>query len=165
MLQQDIFGQKFYNSDAVLSTDRVYRYLLERQWGDGGKTIGFICLNPSTADEAIDDPTVRRCIGFAKKWGGSRLLMGNLFAYRATNPKALLGCLDPVGPDNETWLSHIAEQADILIAAWGSHGKLSNRSEFVLKRFAGQFSALRLTSKGDPGHPLYLPGHLDPFPL
>lgn len=163
MLQRDIFDEKSYNSSAILSEDRIYRYLLERQWGSNGKTVGFICLNPSTADESADDPTVRRCIGFAKKWGGTRLLIGNLFAYRATNPKALLACADPIGPDNESWLNHIAENSDILIAAWGAHGRLSNRSEYVLKRFAGKFSALRLTSKGDPGHPLYLPGHLDPF--
>jgi hypothetical protein len=165
MNQKEMFQDFSKISSAVLSADRQYRYLLERQWCEEGKTVAFICLNPSTADENVDDPTVRRCVNFAKSWGGNRLLIGNIFAYRSTDPRFLQECLDPIGPDNENWLQHIAEQSDILIAAWGMNGKLLNRGRTVLERFPGKFSALRLTSDGNPGHPLYLPNGLSPFAL
>lgn len=150
---------------AVVSSDERYRYLLRREWGKGGKTVGFICLNPSTADATNDDPTVRRCINFAKAWGGTQLVIGNLFAYRSTDPSVLGATKDPIGEENDAWLERIADRSDILVAAWGAHGRLYGRDQSVRERFAGQLTALRLTNTGAPGHPLYLPGNLVPFPF
>lgn len=152
-------------STAVISDDRRYRYLLSRQWASTGKVISFICLNPSTADENIDDPTVRRCVNFAKQWGGKRLIIGNLFAFRATDPCALRTIDDPIGPDNEYWLEQIARESDFVIAAWGAHGRFRQRSQEFTKKFSGTLNALRLTKAGDPCHPLYLPSNLTPFIL
>lgn len=152
-------------SDAIISDDEKYRYMLSRRWSLGGKTVAFICLNPSTADGNLDDPTVRRCVGFAKKWGGSRLLIGNLFAYRSTDPSTLKIVADPKGHMNDEWLERIAAQSDIVIAAWGGHGDLHGRDAEVREQFNGRLHALRLTKHGSPAHPLYLPAHLEPFPL
>ncbi len=85
--------------NAHLSICRRYRYALLRRWGEG-KNAMFIGLNPSTADETADDPTIRRCVSFAKAWGFGGLCMANLFAYRATNPADMLMQADPIGPDN-----------------------------------------------------------------
>lgn len=152
-------------SSAILSEDRKYRYLLSRQWADKGHTVGFICLNPSTADAETDDATVRKCIRFAKSWGGHRLLIGNLFAYRSTDPKGLKETDDPVGPENDAWLARIHKEADVLIAAWGVHGILNGRDQKVLGLFDSPLRALRLTKSGAPSHPLYLPETLEPFPF
>lgn len=160
---QNNFEFEEEHPSAVLSQDRQYRYLLSRAWSGGGKTVGFICLNPSTADAENDDPTVRRCIRFAKDWGGSRLIIGNLFAYRATDPSALRRVPEPIGEENNIWLDRIADECDILIAAWGTHGKLYSRDQEIKERFAGKLKALRLTACGSPGHPLYLPGDSVPF--
>jgi hypothetical protein len=150
---------------AVLSDDKKYRYLLRRAWGSGGKKVAFICLNPSTADALSDDQTVRKCIGFAKSWGGTELLIGNLFAYRSTDPSVLRTVDDPIGEHNDAWLEKIAMEADILVAGWGLHGSLHSRDLVVKERFAGKINALRLTNSGMPSHPLYLPGSSTPFPL
>ncbi len=141
---------------AVLSLDRQYRYFLGRRWNPEGKTIAFIGLNPSTADETLDDPTIRRCIGFAKSWGGGTLLMVNLFAFRSTSPSALRTASDPIGPDNEHWLERVVDNADIVVAAWGNHGELMQRGEQVRRRFAGRLHALDVTKSGMPKHPLYI---------
>ncbi len=88
---------------AVFSPSRKYRYVLRREWGDTERKMAvFIGLNPSTADETTDDPTIRRCMGYARDWGCSGLYMLNLFAVRATDPKDMLADLNPVGADNES---------------------------------------------------------------
>lgn len=142
---------------AVISEDENYRYFLSRIWGKGGKTIAFIGLNPSTADAVNDDPTIRRCVGFAKAWGGTSLLMVNLFAFRATYPSDLVKSPDPVGPENDYWLERCIACADLAIAAWGNDGDLLGRAQTVSSRFHGSLHALAITKKGMPGHPLYLP--------
>ena len=149
-------------SDAVISSDGLYRYLLSREWSQNGITVGFICLNPSTADAHVDDQTVRKCVRFAKKWGGKKLLIGNLFAFRSTDPAALKKCQDPIGPDNDHWLDHIASEADILIAAWGNHGILRGRDVIVREKYRGKLNMLRVSKNGHPSHPLYLPESLLP---
>ena len=149
---------------AHLSQDRIYRYMLSRVWNKEAKKIGFICLNPSTADEEVDDPTVRRCISFAKSWGGGSLVIGNLFAYRSSSPQILKMVSDPIGPENDWWLNKIAGEVDILVAAWGST-KANGRDREIRERFRGRLMALNLTKAGSPGHPLYLPKNLKPFML
>src|SRR5436309_3459089 len=130
---------------AVISPDGLYRYILTRRWSAEGKTVVFIGLNPSTADDVRDDPTIRRCIGFAKSWGGSTLIMVNLFALRSTDPLALLRASDPVGPQNDSWLRSAVHAADVSIAAWGVHGTLLGRADAVSTAYAGRLHALGLT--------------------
>jgi hypothetical protein len=149
---------------AVLSPDSRYRYFLARRWDARGKVIAFIGLNPSTADEWTDDPTIRRCIQFAKDLGGGALWMVNLFALRSTKPFALAHASDPIGPDNERWLHAVVAEADLSIAAWGNGGMLSGRAAVVSARFAGKLYALSVTRRGMPGHPLYIPAERRPQP-
>jgi hypothetical protein len=121
----------------------------------------FVGLNPSTADAHVDDPTIRRCIGFAEAWGYGRLLVGNLFAFRATRPSALLKARDPIGPENDRYLASMADEADIIVAAWGAHGSFIGRDATV-RAMLPKLHVLRLTKRGQPGHPLYLPSALRP---
>jgi hypothetical protein len=121
----------------------------------------FVCLNPSTADEREDDPTLRRCVGFAQAWGFPALCMTNLFAYRATEPAQMRAQADPVGERNDWYLRTTAATADIVIAAWGVHGAHVGRADAV-RAMLPKLHYLRLTKSGHPGHPLYLPKTLRP---
>jgi len=122
----------------------------------------FIGLNPSIADATIDDPTIRRCIGFAKAWGYSGLMMTNLFAWRATEPRNMLAAENPVGPDNDRILSVAHDKAALTVAAWGVHGSHLDRNTAV-RALLSRLHYLRLTKDGHPGHPLYLPSRLQPI--
>src|SRR5581483_1096528 len=149
---------------AVFSADRAYRYRLSRAWGDGAR-VCFVLLNPSTADETQDDPTIRRCIGYAKDWGFGGLEIVNLFALRSTDPRALYRHLEPEGrPENDEHILQAAHDSELVIVAWGSHGSLNHRSSVVapaLKRVAPTF-CLSVLKDGAPGHPLYLPRSAKP---
>lgn len=152
---------------ASFSPCRRYRYELWRTWGDmlnpdAGYAM-FIGLNPSTADETEDDPTIRRCIAFAKAWGYSGLCMTNLFAFRATDPADMILCHEPVGPSNDDHLIRCASTAGVVVAAWGTNGTHQARDERV-KAMLPSLHYLRLTRHGHPGHPLYLPQDLRPLP-
>lgn len=151
--------------DAVFSPCRRYRYTLSRSWDETKPKILFIGLNPSTADEENDDPTLIRCINFAKNWGNGYyggIYMGNLFAYRATQPKDLLARKKVKGKDNDHWLLKLANTAEITIAAWGNYGGYQNRSEAVKQRIQ-PLHYLRLNKSGEPAHPLYLSAKLTPI--
>jgi hypothetical protein len=152
---------------ALFSPCRQYRYTLWREWNRTSRSdqryAMFIGLNPSTADEVRDDPTVRRCIGFAKSWGFDALCMTNLFAYRSTDPNGMLSQADPVGPFNDEHLVAIAGGAQIVIAAWGLLGKHMGR-DLRVKSILPALHYLKLTKAGHPGHPLYLRGDLRPLP-
>ena len=150
---------------AVISDDGVYRYFLARRWQDRGKCVAFIGLNPSIADATQDDPTIRRCVGFAKAWGGSTLMMVNLFGLRSTSPLALRSAADPIGPANDSWLDKVVAHADLVVAAWGNHGGLLNRSDEVRLRFRGRLQALDVTKSGMPKHPLYVAANRTLMPL
>ena len=145
---------------AMLSEDRVYRYWLRRHVADraGGASVNFIMLNPSSADETNDDPTIRRCIGFARAWGYDRLDVTNLFAYRATKPVHLYAAPDPVGPGNDGHLLRVAQDAAVVVAAWGVLGGLRGRAGAVSSLLAGiPVWCLGTTKAGAPRHPLYAP--------
>ncbi len=150
---------------ATLSPCRRYRYTLWRNWGDllaSGKGYAmFIGLNPSTADETEDDPTIRRCITFAKTWGYDGLCMANLFAFRATDPSVMLAEPDPIGQDNDSHLLVMAGNAGVVVAAWGTSGVHMGRADAV-RKLVPHLHYLRLTKDGHPGHTLYLPGDLAP---
>lgn len=145
-------------SSAILSDCKSYRYRLERRWDMERPRVAFVMLNPSTADANLDDPTIRRCIGFAKAWGFGGLIVGNLFALRSTDPKALYSHSEPIGPDNDRHLLTIADDVDQIICAWGTNGALHGRGKAVVRMLRGRnMLALKVTSDGSPGHPLYLP--------
>ena len=142
------------NKNATFSDCRKYRYALSRTWNGKKKTILFIGLNPSTADEKIDDPTIRRCINYAQNWGYGSLLMVNLFAYRATMPSELKNVKNPIGNDNDLHIIELSKKADIAVAAWGNEGNLLNRDKEV-KKILPNLMCLKINKSGQPSHPLY----------
>ncbi len=151
----------FKQSHAEFSPDRIYRYALYRIWDESRPKVMFIGLNPSTADESIDDPTIRRCKRFAADWGYGGLIMVNLFALRATNPKVMMAHESPIGPENHLWLKKLAGKANRIIAAWGNHGGYMNQDLKVLSLLP-HVMCLGITKKGKPKHPLYLPSYTKP---
>ena len=152
---------------AILDITQTYRYLLWRQLTEGHRRhVAWIMLNPSTADASLDDATIRRCISFSRSWGFDRLSVANLFALRSTNPDALREHEDPVGPDNDKYLVELARGADLIICAWGNHGRLDDRADQVRELLKGlPLHCLRVSKHGQPVHPLYLPAALRPVPF
>jgi hypothetical protein len=168
---------KYLLSGAHLSECEKYRYMLFREW-NVARTVGmgraarmrklklvtFIGLNPSTADARKDDATIRRCVGFAHAWGYDGMIMLNLFAYRATDPRKLLEVTDPVGLKNDDWLKEYSRRADLVILAWGSFPLAQERAHTVtmrLHRWVDLYT-LRTTASGAPAHPLRLPKTITP---
>lgn len=149
-------------SGAIISRCKKYRYALWRTWDSELPRVLFLCLNPSTADAHVDDPTLIRCMNFARLWGYGGMQTGNLFAYRSTDPKMLLQEKDPVGRYNDRWLEYLAKHADLIVAAWGNDGALMGRSERVKRNFP-ELHCLKLNQSGEPAHPLYLPKTLQPY--
>lgn len=155
---------------AVLSPCGAYRYALTRTWDESLPDVVWVMLNPSTADATRDDPTVRRCVAFARAWGRGGVLVVNLFAWRATSPDVLVEAhrrsVDVVGPDNDSHLLDAARGRDLVVAAWGARGALAGRAARVRELLrGGPLALLRRTKSGEPEHPLYLPGALTPQPL
>jgi len=150
--------------ETIFSPCRVYRYTLWREWIAGNGYAMFIGLNPSTADETKDDPTIRRCIASAKVWGYAGLCMTNLFAYRATKPADMRTAQEPIGPENDSYLLSVAKSAGVIVAAWGTNGTYQKRDQ-VVKSMLPELRCLRLTKAGHPEHPLYLPNGLTPIPF
>lgn len=148
---------------AHFSRCRSWRYALWRRWDHERPWVLFVALNPSTADETRDDPTIRRCIGFARDWGYGGLCVANLFAWRATRPEDLKAARDPVGPRNDRWLGRLAREAELVVCGWGNHGRFMDRSRRV-RGLLGRTHALRVNDSGEPAHPLYLPKTLRPRP-
>ncbi len=152
---------------AIFDASGKYRYYLMREWAHGEGTCLFIMLNPSTADAEKDDPTIRKCIGFAKEWGFQKLEVVNLFAYRATDPKELATVRDPVGLGNDSYLVSCSRNAQMVICAWGTKGAILGRDMIVASALMDRHIDLhfiRQTKAGHPGHPLYLPYGLKPQP-
>ena len=150
---------------ATISDGGEYRYKLSRIWHPPTPPALFVMLNPSTADANQDDPTIRRCIDFAKSWGYGGLLVGNLFAFRATDPKEMRLAPDPVGPSNDAALAELHQQAGITIAAWGVNGVHLGRAAQVLGGLPGTVHCLGETKDGHPRHPLYLRKDAMPYVL
>lgn len=146
---------------AIISKDKIYRYKLSRTWDSTKPTILFIGLNPSIADENIDDPTITRCINFAKDWGYGTLLMANLFAFRSTYPKDIY---DPIGKDNDHYLLECVTQSDLIVACWGNNGTYMNR-EKVITELVPNLYCLQKNKNGTPHHPLRLPRNIHPLPF
>ena len=142
---------------AQFSPCRKWRYALWRTWEEGNGHAMFIGLNPSTADETQDDPTVRRCIGFAKRWGYGGIYMLNLFAFRSTDPKELLRVPQPQGPETNQFLRMYATSAGVIVAAWGAFELARDRGTFVESLITRPLYCLGVTKSGAPRHPLYVP--------
>lgn len=168
---------------AVLSPCNRYRYELRRQNGvfggrPKGRTVAWIMLNPSTADASEDDPTIRKVRGFSSRWGFEHVIVVNLFAWRATDPREMIEvasnyrariagrdgayarCPDPVGPDNDQYIDRAAAEAELVVCGWGANARKADRLRVgaVLERLdRSKLHTLKLTAAGDPGHPLMLP--------
>jgi hypothetical protein len=145
-------------SEAVYSDCETYRYLLTRVWGPGDRAL-FVMLNPSTATEVQNDPTVERCERRARALGFGAFRVTNIFAFRATDPKVMRASEDPVGPGNDRAILESAHWADRIVCAWGNHGLHLNRGATVEQMLRGTGRSLfhlGLTGHGQPRHPLYV---------
>lgn len=149
---------------ANISKDKIYRYTLSRTWDSTKPTVLFIGLNPSIADENIDDPTITRCINFAKDWGYGALLMANLFAFRSTYPKEIYLIDDPIGKDNDHYILECVKQSDLIIACWGNNGTYMDR-EKIIKELVPNLYCLQKNKNGTPHHPLRLPRDINTIPF
>ena len=141
-------------SAAWYSPCEAYRYGLERRWGTGGALL-FVMLNPSTATEDANDPTIARCQRRTQQLGFGAMRIANLFGYRATRPRDLARAEAPVGPENDLLLRDWAQDAAQVLAAWGVHGALMGRGQEVAAWLPGDVRHLGLTRDGHPRHPLY----------
>ncbi len=154
-------------SGATFSVCGLYRYCLWRRIGPGARLVVWIMLNPSTADALADDPTIRRCLAFSKKWGFARVEIVNLFAFRATDPRDMKAAFDPMGPDNNMSIILAASRAELVVAAWGVHGDHLGRAQTMAAGIANEgtnLHALGTTKDGHPKHPLYLRADSKPSP-
>ena len=152
-------------STAVYSGCEQYRYSLTRVWDSAAPRVMFVMLNPSTATEVQNDPTVERCERRARVLGFGGFRVTNIFAWRATDPRDMRAAADPIGPDNDATLDEGADWADRIIAAWGIHGAHQDRGLAVAARLAQGTKPLYhlgLSKAGHPKHPLYLPYQQQP---
>jgi len=149
----------FIYKNATFSSCRTYRYSLSRIWDKKKKYVLFIGLNPSTANEEADDPTILRCVNYAKDWGYGGFMMVNLFAYRSTLPVNLKKVKYPVGSENDKYIVTLSKKADITVAAWGNNGNLYSRDKQVLS-LVPKLRCLKVNKSGQPAHPLYLSKNL-----
>lgn len=144
---------------AVLSDDGVYRYELTRRWGPG-PLVCWVMLNPSTADAEVDDPTIRRCMGFTRRWGHDGIKVVNLYALRATDPKELARHPDPIGPANFIWVRAAVSESPLVVVAWGASAPVRGPgvSDVVVpaQRDNIPVRCLGRTKQGFPRHPLYV---------
>ena len=175
-VQRNFFSKKIYFQDsflklpifmqrsAVFSKCRTYRYLLSRVWDETSPRVMFVGLNPSTADENTDDPTIRRCINFAKSWGFGGMSIVNLFAFCSHDPKKLEKIKDPIGPKNDILLKKHISKHEKVVLIWGNKGDYLKRNEQVLKLIKKPL-CLKINKNGAPGHPLYLKSTLKPIPF
>ncbi len=158
----------YRETEARFSIDRRYRDALWRVWGHDENPCNFLLLNPSSADEATNDPTSERCERRARRWGFGGLLVTNLFVPCATAPAGLRRVADPIGPENDAAILEAARGAGLVLGGWGHHGTYLDRAAAVRALLAGLGVTpygLALTKRGEPAHPLYLGYDRPPVPL
>ena len=148
--------------DAIISKDKKYRYVLLRKWDDSKKMVMIIGLNPSIADDVNDDPTLTRCISFAKLWGYGGIYMLNLFAFRTANPKLMQNTKEPIGLENDKYLIEYSFKCDKVVCAWGNGGTYKNRSNEIKSKLSNLYY-IALNKSGEPSHPLYIKSDLTPI--
>ena len=155
-------------SEALFSQCEHYRYRLTRVWDEAGCKLHFVMLNPSTADEFKNDPTVERCERRARTLGYGAFRVTNIFAYRATDPKVMRAALDPIGgAANDAAILDGADWADATVCAWGTHGAYLDRGaavEALLRHSGATLLTLGLSKAGHPKHPLYIAYAKQPEP-
>lgn len=148
---------------------RPWRYRLIRTWDSTLPTACFLMLNPSTAGRERNDPTIRRCLEFSRRWGCGRFIGLNAYALRSTDPGKLAQHSDPVGPDNDRHIREVATEVDLVVIAWGAHRMMHDRAPQILTLLADagvELRCLALTKHGYPQHPLYVPyGDHKPYSL
>ncbi len=142
-------------SDAIFSEDNIHRYALIHEWELDRPSLMIISLNPSAEDGELNNPTIRRCIGFAKRWGFGRLFITNLFSFKTSSPKDLFNSENPIGNKNDYWLKKLSKKVDKVVLAYGNHGKFKNRHEEILKIIHDPY-CIKKSKTGMPMHPLYL---------
>ncbi len=154
---------------ATFDGTGLYRYRLDRRWKiEEEKRVTFVMLNPSTADASKEDPTIRRCMGFAQRMSFSVMTVVNLFAVRATNPEMIRLTADPVGPANDFYIRQACQASMMVICAWGAYPHLDGRDHNAwpnIRPFCSNVYCYGLTKKGAPKHPLYLPGDSELLPF
>lgn len=154
-------------SVAVYSDCMAYRYTLTRVWQAHLPRVAFVMLNPSTATEVQNDPTVERCERRARALGFGGFGVANIFAFRATDPKVMRAAADPVGPGNDAAIVDLAHWAGRVVCAWGAHGVHLDRGpavEALLRATGLPLLHLGLTQAGAPKHPLYIGYDRQPEP-
>lgn len=146
------------DTGAELSADRTYRYRLWRRWDSELFPVVWVMLNPSTADENFDDPTIRKCIGFARRWGYGGIEVVNLYAYRSTDPKQLKKVADPGGPGNYAVISRVSCGRTV-VCGWGRNAERNHvwRILQTLRDVGADIKALKINADESPMHPLYVP--------
>lgn len=158
---------------AIISECGKFRYHLTRTWDEALRPLPFIMLNPSTADADKDDPTIRKCIGFAERLGFGGIEVFNLYGFRATKPRELKNHGYPEGPLNDSIMTRRLEELKLhergyVICAWGAHARGLSKPQYVrshLSLAGARLRALRLLPDGTPEHPLMLPYSCQPVPL
>ncbi len=153
-------------SVAIYSDCENYRYSLTRTWDETGKRVLFVMLNPSTATEVQNDPTVERCERRARTLGYGAFCVCNIFAYRATDPKVMRAQADPTGPANDAAIIEASDWADDIVCAWGTHGEHLQRGpemERILRAQPKPLTHLGLSKAGHPKHPLYIGYKVQPM--
>ncbi|MBR9871197.1 MAG: DUF1643 domain-containing protein [Gammaproteobacteria bacterium] len=138
-----------------------YRYALSKVWDANKPSVMIVGLNPSKTN---DNPTITRCTNFAKSWGFGGVHVTNLFAFRAATPDELITASEPIGQDNDEWLTRCAQQAGLTVAAWGNYGAHLKRSDQV-KGLLPDLHCIQMNKSGEPAHPLYLKASLMPVKL
>jgi hypothetical protein len=152
--------------NPILDKKRKYRYMLVRQWGARNDNfINFVLLNPSTANEIVDDPTIKACTMFAQNLGFDGFYVTNLFAFRTKSPKILKQSENPVGNKNNEFIKKYAHKSKLVVAAWGNHGNFLNRDKEVLEILSNikAVYCFSITRLGNPKHPLYINRNTKPF--
>ena len=150
------------NKTAILSIDKKYRYVLTRTFNEKLPMVAFVGLNPSTADDKEDDPTINKCISYCKNWKFGGFYMVNLFAFRTAYPEELLLANDQIGVENDEHLENVFGKVDKVICCWGNTGTLKGRNSEVLKKISQPY-CLNINISGEPTHPLYQKWDLKPI--
>lgn len=150
-------------SDATISACGKYRYSLWRTWDPNLRVVNFIGLNPSTADVKSNDPTIHKCIRYAKFWGLGGIIMTNLYAYRSPYPSEMFASeADIIGPENAVHLLNANKRAEFSVAVWGDHGITNSRGDQVKSSLSNLYF-LKVSASGQPRHVRFLKGDLSPI--